>query len=71
VMFGTKFPNQWFFSGVFTPPIPPVPGSFPRYLISQPMTIFFEAGETPSIAVSGTNVTVGVAVSGYLVDLTQ
>ena len=43
----------------------------PRYLISQQMTLFFEAGETPSIAVFGTKVTVGVAVSGYLVDVAQ
>jgi hypothetical protein len=42
-----------------------------QYVITQPMTAFFDAGEIAAIGVGGTQVSGAVTVSGYLVDLTQ
>ena len=58
----------WYFNAV---PFGAITPTSQQYVIAQPMTAFFEAGETPFIGVSGAQVSAAVTVSGYLIDLTQ
>jgi hypothetical protein len=56
----------WYFNAV-----PFGPTTQAEYVVAQPMTAFFEAGQTPSFGVSGSNPSAAVMISGYLVDLSQ